>query len=106
MRFTTIDPIVKGIVRATQTVVASEVSVLSTDSEITSLQYASLEETPQEQRNLSRNIIPDYTFYSLASRRSMKAVCGLVEVKKSACFNDNAICQTIGYYITKLSGGR
>ena len=26
--------------------------------------------------------------------------CGLVEVKKSA-FNDNTVCQTIGYYIAK-----
>ena len=105
MRFTTIDPIVKSIARATQTVVASEVSVLSTDSQVTSgilPRQQTLQDAPtgQTQGDVSRN----YTFYSLAQGRSMKYVCGLVEVKKSAFFNDNAVCQTIGYYIAARSG--
>ena len=28
-------------------------------------------------------------------------MCALVEVKKKASFNDNAVCQTIGYYIAR-----
>ena len=40
--------------------------------------------------------------HSLASSISRKAVCGLVEVKKRACFDDDAVCQTIGYYIAEM----
>ena len=111
MIFTTIDPIVKSIARATQTVVASEVSVSSSDSqvisqEVTSLQQQNtLDKTPTTgQLDVSRNIVPDYTFYSLAQGGSKKYVCGLVEVNKKQFFNDNAVCQTIGYYIAQPSG--
>ena len=65
---------------------------------------ASLEKTPDYQHNLSQKSIPDYTFYSLASGISRKAVCGLVEVKKRACFDDNAVCQTIGYHVAEKFG--
>lgn len=58
----TTDPIVIGIARCIITVVAAEVSVkISGTSDGT----AALMNTPQTQATLSRNVVPDYTFYSL-----------------------------------------
>lgn len=58
----TTDHIVIGTARCTNSVVAAEVSVkISGTSDGT----AALTNTPQTQATLSRNVVPDYTFYSL-----------------------------------------
>ena len=106
MIFNTIYPIVKAIARVTQTMVASEVSVSSSDSQVISQGVTSFQpKTPTTGLlDVSRNIVPDYTFYSLAQNAGKKYICGLVEVKKKKFFNDHAVCQTIGYYIAQRSG--
>ena len=106
IRFSTIDPIIKGIARATGTVVAVEASIKGSDS-LTANPAAdtvsSNIDTPNQQKQLSNKIIPDHTFYSLEYIRGseLTSVCALVEVKRKACFNDDAVCQTIGYYIAR-----
>ena len=100
VRLSIVDPIVKGITRCMNTVVAAKVRVSSSDnSSGTSTSQSNLSTTPDQQRSLSRNIIPDYTFYSLAYSDNQTPVCGIAEVKKRAHFDDNTVCQTIGYYI-------
>ena len=101
VRLSIVDPIVKGITRCMSTVVAAEVRVSSSDNSSgnTSTPQSSLSTTPDQQRSLSRIIIPDYTFYSLAYSDNQTPVCGIAEVKKRAHFDDNTVCQTIGYYI-------
>ena len=105
IRFSTIDPIIKGIARATGTVVALEASIKGSDSLTANPTAAGSSniDTPNQQKQLSNKIIPDYTFYSLEniSGSELTSVCALVEVKRKACFNDDAVCQTIGYYIAR-----
>ncbi len=102
MRLGTTDPIVLGIARCTNTVVAAEISVKrSDDSSGTSIDDATLMETPQTQSVLSTNIVPDYTIYSLM--RGVKEVCLLAEVKTDII--DDSVCQSIGYNIARRASG-
>jgi hypothetical protein len=87
-------------------VVAAEASIRGSDTLTANPAAATVSsnfDTPNQQKKLSRNIIPDYTFYSLefVSGSELTSVCALVEVKRKASFNDDAVCQTIGYYIAR-----
>ena len=108
MRLGTIDPIVVGIARCTNTVIAAETSVKGSDtSSAASDSVATVERTPQTQATLSRNIVPDYTLYSLAfDSCEQTPVCGIAEVKNRKHFNDKSVCQTIGYQIASRAGFR
>ena len=80
---------------------------MKSDSETSGPTATTIPAAPSRQKNLSRNIIPDYIFYSLAFSPDLTAVqCGFAEVKKKIHFNDNAVCQTIGYYMARRSGTR
>ena len=58
--------------------VSAEVSVKHTDnSSGTSGGSATLVDTPQPQSSLSTNIVPDYTFYSLAYYSQGTHICGI-----------------------------
>ena len=86
--------------------VAAEASIRGSDTLTANPAAATVSsnfDTPNQQMQLSRNIIPDYTFYSLEfiSGSELTSVCALVEVKRKASFNDDAVCQTIGYYIAR-----
>ena len=103
MRFHITDPILKGILRCTNCVVAAEERIQKpsiTSQPITSQTGASME-TPSQQKSLSEGIIPDYTMYLLTHGLSdnRMPVIGIVEVKRKEDFNERAVCQTIGYHI-------
>ena len=83
--------------------VTAEVSVCNLEAEDTSAE-TNISNTPSQQRNLSNNIQADYTFYSLAYLTSRLVVCAIVEVKTRRKFNDNAVCQTIGYHLSRKIG--
>ena len=103
VRVGVIDSIVKGLARCTNTVLACEVSVKSSDAIDSSVKLASatasatITDTPQEQQNVSQHIVPDYTFYTLSEKE--KCVCGIVEVKRKTMFHNDSVCQTIGYHL-------
>ena len=100
VRFTVVDAIIKGIRRCTQTMVTAEVSVQNLEKEDISTCPPNPTEMPQQQKTLSCDIGPDYTFYSLSNTISKALVCTLVEVKKRKLFKDHALCQTIVYQLS------
>ncbi len=85
----TIGPIVKGIAKCTNTLIAAEVPMNTSSCE----GDADMEDmvTPPHQRTLSSNVVPDYKFYSLSSLHDQEVVCALVEVKKEY-YNHTGIC--------------
>ena len=100
MRFGIIDPIMKGIIKCTNTVVAAEESV--SKSELPKEEQPStsqLDTTPVQQRTISTDIVPDYRFYLLVSSAGQYPVVAMAEVKQRKHFNDRSTCQTIGYHI-------
>ena len=98
MRFHVTDPILKGILRCTDCVVAAEERIQKPSS--TSQTGASID-TPSQQKSMSEGIIPDYTIYLLSHgvSENRMPVIGIVEVKRKEDFNNKAVCQTIGYHI-------
>ena len=105
MRFSITDPIVKGICRCTDVVVAVSVSDLGTKAGPS----ASSMLTPSHQKTFSKDVIPDYRLYTLKyqyksqySQHQQFPVIGIAEVKGMEDFNDRAVCQTIGYHIASL----
>ena len=64
VRFGIVDAIVKGLARCTGTRLAAEVSVHHSDTMDISHQ-ASMSATPIQQETLLKNIVPDFTFYTL-----------------------------------------
>ena len=65
MRFSITDPIVKGICRYTDVVVAAEESVSVSDSGTKVGPSASSMLTPSHQKTFSKDVIPDYRLYTL-----------------------------------------
>lgn len=106
--FGVVDAVAKGLARCTGTILAAEVSVHRSDTINTSPEHGecsgSIPITPARQKLVSSRSVPDYTFYTLCSPQSHIFVCGIIEVKTEQNFDDNAICQTIGYHIARKSG--
>lgn len=103
MSFHITDPILKGILRCTNCVVAAEERIQkpSITSQPSTSQTGASMETPSQQKSMSEGIIPDYTIYLLSHgvSENRMPVIGIVEVKRKEDFNDKAVCQTIGYHI-------
>lgn len=103
VQFGVTDPIVKGILRCTEAVLAAEESMSRSyersDEESAAHVSASQMATPQTQRVISSDIIPDYRFYLLKHRNFYASdggrcpVIGIAEVKGKEHFNDKATCQ-------------
>ena len=111
VRFSVTDPIIKGICRCTGTAIAAEEPLSRGEAENTSATSEEpstpqgVMETPSHQKDVSRDIVPDYTIYFLASRDRDGSipVIGMVEVKRKEHFDDRSICQTIGYHVARHS---
>lgn len=102
VRFSVVDAIVKYLMQCSNTLLATEMSVHSSEANIlTSNLPPTTLDTPTQQKHLSANVVPDYTFFSLTYRRTNKRVCGIAEVKSHKNFDDNAVCQTVGYHISR-----
>lgn len=89
VRFSVIDPIVKGICRCTH-------SYYETEDPVTS-ESTNLGPIPEYQEKSSVKSIQDYTIYKVFLNVHCRVL--LIEAKTQASFNKNAVAQTIGYYI-------
>lgn len=98
VRFAIVDSIVKRIVQCTDTFISAEATMSADDNE-TGL--PSMSRTPSKQKSVSRNVQTDYSMYSLTADSSSPPVCVIIEVKTKKSFNDNAVCQVIGYRLAR-----
>ena len=95
------DSIVKGVCRLTGCVFAAEESISKGDRRSTgrrslTLSDPSIQQTPQ--KSVSEDVIPDYKLFKIESNGGSN-VLTIIEVKTLANFNDDSVCQTIGYHI-------
>ena len=101
VRLTVTGSIVKGICRLTGCVFAAEESVSKCDRCIAGrhldLGGSSLQNTPQQQKSVSEDVIPDYKLFKIESKGGSNVVT-IIEVKTRTNFNDS-VCQTIGYHM-------
>ena len=101
VRFSVVDPLLKGICKFTKSLISLEEAVCDSDATIhgegSSMSTLS---TPSYQKQTSKRALPDYTVYFISASAISKApVILIAEVKKKKKFNDDSIVQTIGYYI-------
>ena len=96
------DSIVKGICRLTGCVFAAEESVAKGDrrnaGRHSDLSVPFRPKTPQQQKSVSEDVIPDYKLFKIESDGCSNVVT-ITEVKTRANFNDDSVCQTIGYHM-------
>ena len=99
VRFSVVDPILKGICKFTMSLISLEEAVCDSDATIHSEDSSvSTLLTPSYQKQTSKRVLPDYTVYFITSQISKAPVILLTEVKKKKKFNDDSIVQAIGYY--------
>lgn len=65
VRMSLTDPIIKGIMRCTNTAVATEEPISKQPSAATSHPSSSTMATPTQQKTVSRDIVPDYAIHLL-----------------------------------------